>query len=82
MKKDRRGQEGQFLIEGILLMTVMIMVVVLLTRLIKDSELATGLITKPWSKVAGMMETGTWNEIDDTARKKHPNTYDRFFTPN
>lgn len=81
MMKNRRGQEGQFLIEGILLLTVMVMVAVSLSRLIKDNELISGLVTKPWGKVAGMAETGTWSEPDDANRKKHPNNFNRFFTP-
>lgn len=79
--KNRHGQEGQFLIEGILLLTVMVMILITLSRAIRDSDLITGLVTKPWAKVAGMMETGTWNEPDDANRKKHPNTFDRFYTP-
>lgn len=79
--RTRKGQEGQLLIEGLLLLVVMVFVMTALSRALKDSDLIPGLVTKPWAKVAGMAETGTWSEPDDANRKKHPNNYSRFFTP-
>ena len=81
MSDKRKGQEGQLLIEGLLLLCVMVFITISLSRLLKDNDLIPGLITKPWARVAGMAETGTWSEPDDGNRKKHPNNYGRFFTP-
>lgn len=79
--KNRRGQEGQFVIEAILLMSITVAVFVVLTKLIRDQKIATKMVTGPWSKIAGMTEFGVWAQPDAASKKKHPNSYNRFFTP-
>lgn len=79
--KRRRGQEGQFVIEALLLMCITVAIFVALTKSLKDAKIATKLVTGPWSKIAGMTEMGVWQEPDGQSRKKHPNSFNRFFTP-
>lgn len=69
------------MIEGLLIMCLTVAILAALSKKLKDSNLIPGLISKPWAKVAGMVETGTWNVPDDASRKVHPNTYGRFYTP-
>ncbi|MBX2987978.1 MAG: hypothetical protein KF802_08770 [Bdellovibrionaceae bacterium] len=75
-----RNRRGQFVIEGILLMVVMLGVFIVTTRLIRENEVATRMVTGPWSKVAGMTENGVWSEANNATRRKHPNNFERFFT--
>lgn len=82
MKKSLlRNQRGQFVIEGLLLMVVLLSVFVFLSGKIKESGIVSQMVTGPWSKIAGMTETGTWQEAGPAARESHPNSYNRIFTP-
>ncbi len=82
MKKSAlRNQRGQFIVEGILLMVVLLGVLTLMTTKIRELGVVTKMVTGPWAKIAGMTENGVWAEPSDASRKQHPNTYNRIFTP-
>jgi hypothetical protein len=75
-----KGQSGQFVIEYVLLLTVTIAVFAAVTQQLKTNLTLSKLVSDPWEKVAGMAESGSWNPPAD-ARTKHPNNFDRFYTP-
>lgn len=73
MKKTRRhNNKGQFVIESILLMVVGISVLLFMTKTIREGEWMKKLVSEPWGKLAGMIESGVWETPKD-AQLKHPN---------
>lgn len=81
MRRILKNRRGQFVVEGILLSVVLVGVLMLLTKKIREEKVVAKMVTGPWTKVAGMTESGVWGAADATTRKKHPNNYSRFFTP-
>lgn len=82
MKKSvLRNQRGQFVVEGILLMVVLLGAMTFLTAKIRETGVVAQMVTGPWEKIAGMTENGVWAAPSDMTRKQHPNTYNRIFTP-
>lgn len=81
MRRILKNRRGQFVVEGILLSVILVGVLMLLTKKIREGKVVTKMVTGPWTKVAGMTENGVWDEAGPAARKKHPNNFSRFFTP-
>ncbi len=79
--KRVKNNKGQFLIEAMLLIIVFVSIGLSFIRFVKDNKIVTGMITEPWERVAGMTEFGMWSKPTREGRKKHPNTYERFYTP-
>lgn len=79
-KNPIRNQKGQFLIEGLLLLIILMGVFVMFSQWVQETKQMSKLISGPWDKLAGMTENGVWEE-PEASRKKHPNTYRRFYTP-
>lgn len=75
------NQKGQMMIESMLLLIMVGAVFTVFLGKLKETKAIQELVTGPWHKVAGMAEFGSWNVDNDANRKKHPNNYDRFFTP-
>ena len=76
------NQRGQFAIEGILLMVVLVGVFMTITKLARDSKLIPKIVTDPWAQVAGMTETGQWKAPTAATRVLHPNSNERAYTKN
>ncbi|MES3037567.1 MAG: hypothetical protein V4736_06630 [Bdellovibrionota bacterium] len=77
MKKSIvNNQRGQFLIESLLIMLIAIGVLSYAVKIVRDKKLVATLVSGPWTKTAGMAESGHWSN-PATARTKHPNTGDR-----
>ncbi|HEY8270167.1 MAG TPA: hypothetical protein VIG33_04715 [Pseudobdellovibrionaceae bacterium] len=81
MKKNPRtsllkNEHGQFVVEAVLLMVLSIGLLFTGLRLLKDANVLGNLVAGPWEKVAGMIESGSW-EAADKAAKNHPNQIDR-----
>lgn len=81
MKSRLHNQRGQFMIEAILLMSLLVFGFVALTRSLRESNIIPNIVTESWDKVAGMSEVGVWEAPTSAAKKKHPNTFNRFYTP-
>ena len=79
-KKLLNNSRGQFVIEAVLLMTVTVGLIIFATRKIQEEKWISKLATSQWGKIAGMLESGVW-EDPDTAKKMHPNQIDRHRTP-
>lgn len=71
-----RNNRGQFLIEAVLLMFVSISLLLFGLRALKENNAMATLVSGPWEKVAGMIESGSWRPAEEAA-KKHPNQVDR-----
>lgn len=79
MKKSRSNQKGQFVIEAVLLMVVMLSIFMASVNALKDGQYLAKLISGPWEKIAGMIESGVWDGAA-AARKNHPNQLRRNVT--
>lgn len=55
-----KNQSGQFLIEGILLMVVMLSIFIASINALKEGHFLAKLIERPWGQVQGMIECGVW----------------------
>lgn len=75
------NRKGQFVIEAVLLMIVMLGVFMGGMNVLRDSNFLAKMITGPWDRVAGMMESGVWLPAKD-ARQKHPNQKNRSISLN
>lgn len=71
-----RNERGQFVIEAILLMILSIGLLTLGLRTLREGNILGNLVSGPWDRMAGMIESGSW-EVAETAAKKHPNQLDR-----
>ena len=75
-----KNERGQFALEAVLLMTVMMAVVLAGTKVIRDNNLLANLVESPWERTAGMVETGIWGPASNN-KKNIPYNYSRFYTP-
>jgi hypothetical protein len=81
MKKNSRksllkNERGQFVIEAVLLMVVSVSILLFGIRYMKENRTMATLVSGPWEKTAGMIESGVWKPAEEAA-KKHPNQTDR-----
>lgn len=79
MKTTFRNNKGQFVIEAVLMMIVTIGFFLWGTNQLREGNVLAQLIEGPWSKVAGMLESGVW-ENPEAGRKLHPNQHGRSLT--
>ncbi len=70
------NRKGQFVIETVLMMVITVGFFIWGMGQLKESKFLSKLISGPWEKVAGMIESGNW-ETRAVAQTKHPNTIDR-----
>lgn len=71
-----KNEQGQFVIEAILLMVLSIGLLTLGLRTLRDGNFLGDLVSGPWDRLAGMIESGSW-EGAEAAAKKHPNQLSR-----
>lgn len=70
MNQPHSNNKGQFVIEAVLLMVVMVSVFMASVNFLKDKKFVAKLVSSPWIKISGMIEAGVW-EDDKVSRKKH-----------
>ncbi|WP_413583124.1 hypothetical protein [Bdellovibrio sp. HCB288] len=70
------NNKGQLVIEAVLLMVVMVGIFVASMNALRGSNFLANMISGPWDRVAGMMESGVWKPAKD-ARQMHPNQRSR-----
>lgn len=58
--KVQNNQRGQFLIESVLLIVVMVGIFMAGTNALRDKKFLAKLIGGPWEQVQGMIECGVW----------------------
>lgn len=74
-----RNQRGQFVLEGILLMVVMMAVLGAVVAFFNKNEILSQLIKSPWAAFAGMIENGEWMPVQK-GQPIHPNQHGRHVT--
>ncbi|AFX99818.1 hypothetical protein [Bdellovibrio bacteriovorus] len=79
MKRHVNNNKGQFLVESVLLMTFMVGALIWATGQLRENKYLAKLISSPWQKVSGMIESGVW-DTPENARAKHPNQVRRSLT--
>ncbi|MCK6599036.1 MAG: hypothetical protein L6Q37_11785 [Bdellovibrionaceae bacterium] len=77
--KKKSNQAGQFVIEAVLILFLSVMLFTALVKSFKDKEIIENILTKPWSKIAGMLENGAWGDPAAT-RAIHPNNHENVAT--
>ena len=75
-----KNQKGQMTIEAVLILTLMVSLIFVITKGIKQRQYFTKLVEKPWSYVAGMIENAYWAPVA-RGREKHPNHFSRRGSP-
>ena len=74
-----KNEKGQFVIEAVLLMVMSIGLLVVGLRLLRDGNVVSNLVSGPWEKMSGMIESGVW-EPAAKAAAKHPNQRNRLLS--
>ena len=78
MKLD--NERGQFALEAVLLMTLMLAAALAGIKVLKENDVLSQLVESPWQRTAGMIETGVWGPAA-TNKKNIPYNFSRFYTP-
>ena len=60
MKITRLNQRGQFVIESVLLMVVMMGLFVTSMNTLREGKYLSNMVERPWAEVQGMLECGVW----------------------
>ena len=79
--KILKNQQGQSIVEAVLLMVVLVGVATLVTTQLKENEVASKLVSTPWEKLDNMIRYGTWEVDRDAALSNHPNQNRKHSTP-
>ncbi len=80
-----KNKRGQFAIEAVLLMTVLVGAFLFLTKQVREKQIVQKLATQPMTRLATMSGYGTWKEACSAAGKSnretlgkcHPNSIHR-----
>jgi hypothetical protein len=75
-----KSQSGQITIEAVLILTLLVSTIFSGTRVIKDQQLLSKLVEKPWQYLSGMIENGYWAPAT-AGKSKHPNQLGRHGSP-
>lgn len=71
-----QNQNGQLIIEAVLLMIVLMSLTILVSRQFREKHLLADIVEGPWAYVQGMAECGVWAPPKQ-ACTLHPNLIDR-----
>lgn len=83
MKKNNKqilNQKGQLSFEAVLIVILLLIISTFATRYIRDNKFLARMLSGPWSRMAGMMETGNWDppaKAWDETKHPHVNTMTR-----
>jgi hypothetical protein len=73
IKHHSRHQTGQVAVESILLIFVLLSLTLFVMREMKKIDYISSLVQRPWSTLAGMIESGIWAKGGVvSARQQHP----------
>lgn len=75
----KRKSKGQFVIEAVLLLSIGLMLFMALKKWAADSQIFANILTKPWIKISGMIENGSWGDPRST-QSRHPHNPDKVAT--
>lgn len=60
MKNSLRNQRGQFVIESVLLIIVLMGVFTASVKALQDNKFMAKIVEEPWGRIQGMLECGVW----------------------
>ncbi len=67
---------GQAVTEAVLITVVVVSTALFVAKFFKDQEIFASIISKPWSRIAGMIQNGVWSPAD-SSMVLHPNSFNR-----
>ena len=76
LKNSLSNNRGQSVLEYVLITFVLIGITIAVKEALVSSGAVTDLVKKPWGRVAGMIESGVWEE-PAKARTQHPGHFKR-----
>lgn len=60
MKNSLHNQRGQFVIESVLMIIVLMGVFTASVKALQDNKFLAKVVEEPWGRVQGMLECGVW----------------------
>jgi hypothetical protein len=75
-----RNQSGQLTVEAVLILAIFFSVMVAGSRALRDNNVLSSLVERPWAYVAGMIENGIWAPPAQGI-SRHPNHIGRHGSP-
>ena len=76
-KASLKNQGGQLVVEAVLLMSLLLFISYFVQTSLRETQFAQRLVAKPWEKLQGMIECGTWQAC---GAGLHPNARSRQLT--
>ena len=76
----RHSQRGQFTIEAMLIMTLLLGFSLSLAKKAKEGEWMKSFIEGPWKPLQGMIEDGVWIAAGNGSKQVHPHVRARHAT--
>lgn len=73
------NQNGQMIVEYILLTVITVGISIIVSNSFKENELLGKLISSPWKNLAGMIQNGSWGD-PKTTMINHPNHHNNSAT--
>ena len=74
MKREgghKKSQNGQLIIEAMLLMLLFVGVATLIQRQMREKNIISAMVAGPWEQISGMMSNGVWKP-ESKGRELHP----------
>lgn len=75
MIKDK-SNSGQMTVEMILIMVILVSLTLFVSNKFKEDELLAAVVSKPWLVLAGMLQNGVWQPVEQS-NAMHPNNFVR-----
>lgn len=76
MNLIRGNQSGQFIVEAVLLITLLLGATVATAKYFKDKSIVAQIISAPWKSLSGMIQNGMWAP-PQASMEMHPNNHNR-----
>lgn len=75
-----KNNKGQMTVEAVLIVTLFVTLAIMAKQMLNEKKILSAMIDKPWSYIAGMVESGVWMPSDQ-AKLEHPNYLKRHGSP-
>ena len=72
--------KGQLTVEAVLILAMLVALITVGTRALRDNQILADIVESPWNHVAGMIENGVWGPPEQ-GRSRHPNHITRHGSP-
>ncbi len=74
------NRSGQLTVEAVLILTIFASIMFAGSRALKENNILSSLVERPWTYVAGMIENGIWSPPEQ-GKGLHPNHITRHGSP-